>query len=936
MKRLILLLNVLGITAGLAGPGSPAWAGALEETFAHSPREATPWVYWMWLRTPTSHEAMTRDLEEMKAKGITGLILYDNGAGGMEYPSRKMVPGDKAFVSVPTDDFRGAYATPLPVLATWSPEWRNEIRYAASESTRLGLDFCLACGLAGCSAPGLDPQYSEQQLVWSSQDATGPSTVDAALPMPGPGGPSHLPYRDVAVVAMPVKDHVAPADVLDITGNMDASGHLQWEVPAGTWRILRFGQEPIGLKNPWGLFCDHLSTEGFDQCWALTMAPLLKEMTPAERAGFKYVEDDSWEAGNPTWTKAFPEEFRKRRGYSITPYLPILAGQTLVDGTTSQQFKRDYAVTISDLEVDHYYSHMRDVCHATGLTLYSEANGPNYRGIDVTQSGLHVDRNMGEFWMPSAHRPTPDRRFLTRDAVTSNHLRGEPVTMCEAFTSVAPAWSESPLSIKACADQAFCDGVNRVCIHNYSHSPLLDAKPGDVYFAGTHINRNITWWDEAPALFDYLSRCCGLLQQGHFVADALFYIGDGVNEAAPMKQVYPTLGPGYDYDRTDAAALINLASVKDGRIVLSTGMTYRVLILPDNAPMSVEGLQKIASLVEAGATVTGPRPARLPGLPVKPGEAAAFNTLVAHLWGAAPAGPGVRTVGLGHVYESTPAHEVLQGSGAPPDFEYAGLSAHGEMDWIHRATATADIYYVASRWFSTEKVTCKFRVTGRQPELWDPVTGVMRDAPAFRQEEGRTILPLEFDPCGSVFVVFSKQIAPAAAGTAESNYPALRAVGTVPGPWRVAFDPKWGGPAQPVTFDTLTDWTQNPEQGIKYYSGAAIYDGKFDMPAAPAAGERYVLDLGNVREVAAVKLNGRDLGVVWAKPARVDITPALRKSGNQLEITVVNLWPNRLIGDSFLPPDQQVTKTNMHYYTHASPLLPSGLLGPVQIFAAAK
>ncbi len=215
-----------------------------------------------------------------------------------------------------------------------------------------------------------------------------------------------------------------------------------------------------------------------------------------------------------------------------------------------------------------------------------------------------------------------------------------------------------------------------------------------------------------------------------------------------------------------------------------------------------------------------------------------------------------------------------------------------------------------------------------------PLTGQMRNATAFRQENGRTIIPLEFDPCGSVFVVFSKPIAVTAAGTADGNYPTLHLLGAVPGPWRVAFDPKWGGPAQPVTFDTLTDWTQSQDNGIKYFSGMAVYEKKFDLPATPPAGERLLLDLGDVREVATVKLNGEDLGVVWTKPGRVDITAAVKSTGNELQIKVVNLWPNRIIGDSFLPPDRQFTKTNMHNFTQASPLLPSGLLGPVRILAA--
>jgi hypothetical protein len=934
------IVGLLILMAGLMARVVAGEAGTPEQVFQQPPRAATPWVYWMWLRTPTTPAAMTLDLEAMKAKGITGFILYDNGAGGMEKINRKMVLREKAFVSVPTDDFKGEFSTPLPVLPTWSAEWRQEIRFVARESKRLGLDFCLTIGLAGCSAPGLDPHYAEQQLIWSSREITGPTNFDGALPLPLPAKKSKnyeemsKAYRDVAVLAVPIKDHLEPADVQDISAQMDAAGHLHWAAPDGRWRILRFGQMPIGITNPWGLFCDHLSAEAFDQNWALTMAPLLKVMTPEERGTMKYVEDDSWEAGHPTWTKTFPKEFQKRRGYRLTNYLPILAGQKFADDATAERFKRDYALTISDLELENYYSHMKSVCNANGLTLYAEANGPNYNGIDVAQSGFHVDHDMGEFWMPSAHRPNPAQRFLTRDAVSVNHLKGDPITLCEAFTSVAPLWSETPFSMKACADQAFCDGVNRLCIHNYSHSPSLDAKPGDVYFAGTIINRNITWWNETPAFFDYLSRCCALLQQGTFVADALFYIGDGINQAAPMKAIYPTLGPGYDYDRADATALIKLAGVKDGRIVLTTGMTYRLLILPAAVPMSLAGLQKIASLVEAGATVVGPRPTGLAGLSPNPEVETQFNNLVTKLWGTASTDTAGGNAGLGHIYENQTAHEVLADEGVPRDFDYEGLSAHGEIDWIHRSTADAEIYYVASRWFAPETVTGKFRVTGRQPELWDPVTGKMRDATAFQQQDGQTIIPLEFDPCGSVFVVFRKPIASTLAGTATGNYATVKNLGELSGPWTVTFDPQWGGPAQPVTFEALTDWTQRPEPGIKYYSGTAFYIRKFDLPSSLASGQRLLLDLGDVHEVASVQLNGQDLGVVWAKPARVDITSTVKAAGNELKIKVINLWPNRLIGDSSLPPEKQFTKTNMRNYTPNSPLLPSGLLGPVSLLAA--
>jgi hypothetical protein len=275
----------------------------------------------------------------------------------------------------------------------------------------------------------------------------------------------------------------------------------------------------------------------------------------------------------------------------------------------------------------------------------------------------------------------------------------------------------------------------------------------------------------------------------------------------------------------------------------------------------------------------------------------------------------------------------LEEEGVPPDFEQTGLSDKGTIDWIHRAGDGVDIYYVASRWKHPENLECTFRVSGKQPELWDPVTGEIRQATAFSQENGRTIIPLEFGPCGSIFVVFRKDIPVDASGTTSSNYPATRLLTTLSGPWTVNFDPRWGGPTS-VVFDTLVDWTNRPEEGIKYYSGTAVYHKTFNLESLPTSGQRLILDLGVLHEVAVVRLNGQDLGVVWDKPSRVDITAAAREGSNDLEVKVVNLWPNRLKYDESLPKEKRLTETNMHKFTAASPLLPSGLVGPVNVFVA--
>jgi hypothetical protein len=522
---------------------------------------------------------------------------------------------------------------------------------------------------------------------------------------------------------------------------------------------------------------------------------------------------------------------------------------------------------------------------------------------------------------------------LLREAASANHVYGKKITLCESFTSVGPHWEESPFRMKATGDQAFCDGLNRVAFHTASLSPSLTAKPGYTMWAGTHYEPGLTWWNQTPAFNTYLARCSYLLQQGLFAADVLFFQGDKSGYTPVLKTVLPTLGEGYDYDHCNTEVLLTRLSVKAGRIMLPDGMSYRVLVLPDNLPMQLSALEKVASLLNAGATVIGPRPTGMLGKPLQPGDREKFDGLVKRLWAGANPTAAESRIGSGRLVWGKTARRVLGELAVAPDFEYQGLSDAGTIDWIHRTTSDGtEIYFVASRWEKPESVTCSFRVSGKQPELWNPVTGERRNATAFRQENGRTIVPLEFDPCGSVFVIFRQAIGTKVNGTTASNYPALKRQLRLDGVWDVSFDPKWGGPAT-VRFDELVDWTKRAEKGIKFYSGTAIYRKTFTVSAAPNNGRQLILDLGEVREVAEVRLNGQDLGVVWSKPARVNITSAVTSGVNTLEVSIVNLWPNRLIGDAALPAKERFTETNMRKFVSKSPLLPSGLLGPVQLLA---
>ncbi len=915
----------------------------LDQGFAQPPPNARPWVFWMWLRVATTPAAITKDLEEMHAKGIEGAILYDSGVGGRLEISAKMVLQGKGYKPMKTSDYAGGHIDPIPrpAMESWTPEFRERVRFAAKEAGRLGIKLVITVGLAGTSGP-IAPEYGQQKLVWSETTVTGPKNFSAALAAPDtevantldklPAGeaPSARAKNKfpgahaVAVLAVPDKENFSPDEVVDLSDKTDAKGHLTWAVPAGAWKILRFGYTPTGARNVWGTYTDCMSAEAMDKTWDATIGVMLNEMTPDERRGLYGIEDDSWESGSTTWTKFFPEQFKKLRGYDLIRWLPALTGENMGE-TESLGVKRDFYRTIADLVAKNHYAQLGEIARQNGLVAFGEPAGPNTSQLDLMQDCNGVDIAMGEYWHPSVHRPTPRSRFMLRAAASANHLYGHRLTPCESLTSVGPFWEESFFDLKQTADQAFCDGCNLTVVHNWSHSPSVTAKPGYAYFAGTLYGRNTTWWEEAPAFNAYLGRCSFLLQQGLFVADALYYRGDAIGQGEQMKSRPALPAEGYDHDNCNLDALLRRVSVKAGRLFLPDGMNYRMLVLPNNSPMAPEALEKITALVEAGATVVGPRPSGPAGL-VTPEQKVKFDALATRLWANEA---GENKIGAGRVMAKT-VTDVLFAMNLPPDLSWADLSSDGELDWIHRRTEDADIYFVASRWDPVEKVNCTFRVAGKQPELWNPVTGEIRDAVAFTQKEGCTTVPLEFNPRESVFVVFRKPVAATAVGVVVSNYPKITPQSELTGAWEVSFDPKWGGPEK-IVFDSLVDWTQRPETGIKYYSGTAVYRKQFNLAASPSAGQKLLLDLGEVHEEAVVKLNGHDLGVVWTKPARVDISTAARAGENDLEISVVNLWPNRLIGDAFLPPEKRFTETNIRKFTQVTPLWPSGLLGPVAV-----
>jgi hypothetical protein len=757
---------------------------------------------------------------------------------------------------------------------------------------------------------------------------------------------------------------VRTADVVDLSERMKPDGTLNWQARPGRWTILRFGctlqgQRTRSGSTVGGYEADMLSAAGIECHFKNLAEPLLADAGDAVGRTLKFLHVDSYELGadiqgqQPTWSPDFRREFQARRGYDLLRYLPAMARRVVDGRERTGRFFWDFRATIGDLMAEKFFARFAELAHARGVGMHCETGygtypHPHFDGLRC--AGL-CDVTMGEFWhgtdIMSQFDPFCD---VIRSVASAAHVYGRRIVQAEAFTS----WNhfvEYPFALKALGDEAFCDGLNRMVFHQYTHQPRSNVVPGWQYGAGTHIDRHNTWWPMAEAWFNYLARCQYLLQSGRFHADVCYFYGEGSTKYVPGRaHVRPSLPAGYDFDCVNADVLRNRLTVKDGRLTLPDGVSYRVLVLPEERTMSPRILRRVGELIEAGATVFGPRPLRAPGLSDYPKCDEEVRALADRLWGPATPEQGERRIGKGRLVWGRPLAAVLAEMGVSADFEARGASPGANLRFIHRTIDGAEIYFVSNQRPVAERAECVFRARGTMPELWDPVSGKIDPAKECRFLPHGTLVPMVFAPSQSYFVVFrpavavgrAKQSAGPPAPARPLNHhggPALRlahptaaAAAELTGPWEVSFDPKWGGPRQ-IVFDKLVDWTKHPSEQIRHYSGTATYRRTFDLPApSPSAARpgRLFLDIGTVHNIARVRLNGKDLGVIWCAPWRVDISEAVQTSGNRLEIDVANLWPNRLIGDATLPPEKRLTRTNVAF-SKDQPLLPSGLLGPVTI-----
>jgi hypothetical protein len=954
----------------------------LADGFANPPFSARPAAYWVWVNGLTNRKRMSLELQEMKAKGISGVYIFDVGARD----PAGIVPKGPAFMG---------------------PESLKAIGHAVREATRIGLDVGLVTSSSwNCGGPWVAPEYASMGLYHCQLTVEGPAKFSNTLPFPSvpekaPKGPDGTPlYRkDVAVLAVPQPKRLpGPVPIIedansivDLTNHLDTNGQLVWNVPPGRWTIMRFVCANTGLSlripspNSHGLAIDHFNPQATKMHFAYLIKLLRQELGTFKNTALKYMYVCSYELSGSTWTPDFPEEFKRRRGYDMTKYLPVLAGAIIESHEITERFRYDFRKTLGELLVDAFYKTAREVSNQYGLLLCAEAGGPgpplHQVPVDALKALGCLDIPRGEFWKDHDV-------WVVKETACASHIYGKKIVDMEAFTSWRH-WQDGPFDLKPLADRALCGGANHFTFHTCAHNPPEAGLPGWVYHAGTHISPSIVWWPKAKPFIDYLSRCCYLLQQGLFVADVCYYYGDQGFNFVPPKHVDPSLGYGYDYDVTNAEVLLTRMDAKDGRIVLPDGMSYELLVLPDRQDIDWDVLRKIERLVEAGATVVGPKPTKCTGLTDYRRRDLKVRDLGNRLWGPCD-GKEHRehTYGNGRIVWGKRLRDVLQDRGVVPDFS-SPLTAQDSLDYVHRRTKDEDIYFVTNRTMQWQDVECVFRVREKVPELWMPETGQVCEQLVYDSVEGGTRVPVQLPPAGSAFIVFRKQadnnhfvsiqandvtsfpspridsrrtmevlcgdqdyielliyesgrytLQTAAGRRLNVEVDAVPEMQEIRGPWEVRFPEGSGAPPSRL-FPELISWTEDSEDGVKYFSGIATYHKEFQLSADQLRADRRIfLDLGRVRFVADVYLNDNHLGILWKPPFRVNITPAAKPGKNRLVVEVANTWSNRLTGDANSPQGHRYCQTNItcsltwRTLWKDTPLLESGLLGPVRLLVA--
>lgn len=715
---------------------------------------------------------------------------------------------------------------------------------------------------------------------------------------------------------------VDPLKVIDLTDKV-RDGVLSWDIPEGEWIILRTAMRTTGVENApaspegRGLEIDKINKQHIASHFDAFIGEILRRIPEEDRKTFKVIVEDSYETGGLNWTDDMIKKFRTVYGYDPIPYIPVLEGIVVGSQDLSDRFLWDLRRLIADRVAYDYVGGLREISNKHGLTTWLENYGHWGFPGEFLMYGGQSDEIGGEFWSEGSLGDIENHA-----AASCGHTYGKRKIWAESCTSGGPVFSRYPNIMKQRLDRFFTEGINSTLLHVYIHQPYEDKNPGMAAWFGNEFNRKNTWYDHMDVFGQYLKRCNLMLQQGLFVADVAYFIGEDAPKMTGVRT--PELPKGYAFDYMNAEVLLTRASVKDGKLTLPDGMQYSLLVLPQLESMRPEVLNKIKELVDEGLVIVGPAPKHSPSLQNYPDADKQITELASALWGNGS--EKIRTVGKGKVFaDGHSIEEVFAAINVQPDLV---IKEDPQALFIHRALPDGDIYFISNQSDKPIAINPQFRIAGKMPELWNPLTNEIRELKEFETSRKMTTVPLQLQGFESSFIVFRKNGKPSAS---HKNFPEKELIATVSAPWEVSFEPGKRGPEETVTFNKLEDWSQSSDERIRYFSGKAFCKTKFNVKSIPQ--KQLYIDLGKVMVMAKVKINGTYAGGVWTSPYRVNITGLVKEGENTVEVEVANNWMNRLIGDQQLPEKDRPTWVNVNPWKADSPLQTSGLLGPVEILA---
>lgn len=779
------------------------------------------------------------------------------------------------------------------------------------------------------------------------------------------------------------EDLIDPEQIIDLDAKIDSKGNLSWEVPEGNWILLESGMIPTGATNvpvppeATGYECDKFTQEAIETHFAAFIGKFLERVSAEERRSFRTVVIDSYEVGPQNWTNDFRDIFQTHYGYDPIPWLPVFSGRIVGSADLSNRFLWDVRRLTADLISTVYVRRLRELSNEHDLDLWLENYGHWGFPGEFLQYGGQADQVSGEFWFENSIWDLGP--LECRMASSAAHTYGKKQVFAEAFTA-GFNFLQYPAIMKSRGDQMFCEGTNHFVLHVSIHQPWEDWIPGVTAWFGMSYQRHNTWFDQSKAWNEYLERCHFLLQQGLPVSDVCYFIGEDAPKMTGILK--PSLPYGYDYDFINADVILNRLSVQDGMLVLPDGKSYHLMVLPPEETMRPEVLKKLNEFIKNGANVYGSPPSHSPSMENYPRSDQEIKIIASELWGKWIESSVIdQKFGDGRLFYGVPLDKVLEKLSLEPDI----LCPDTTIRWTHRNNGPIDVYFLSNPDTISKSIEISFRTDEKLPELWHPDTGETEKVAFYHPSGNRTRVPIHLAASGSVFVIFREPVPetyvqsiqnedhpkisvqegleiPIVTYTKKGNiqfstgesghYTLLLSNGNknstdltdipepleINGPWELHFPENWDVPVDTV-FDQLISWTNHPHPGIHYFSGTACYLKKIDIPGDWIKPDLLIyLDLMDVRMMAEVIMNGKNLGILWKKPFRVEITSAIKPGPNELEIRVTNTWWNRLVGDEKYPDgfpgseiDHPRTFTTTKAWNAESELLQSGLLGPVRI-----